>query len=245
MTFVDHLFVMLLFIVQPILGALSYRRYLRRIKAGYPADRIEVYLWTGIIQWLALAALTALWFWQHRPYSDLGFVPAGGFGFFIGIAILVGMCGVLLYSWRRSKQMTADEKSSQIRAMGDLVHLLPRNKQDLRAFFGLSLTAGIVEEIIYRGFVIWYLGLVMPVWAAIVISSILFGLGHTYQGVGGAIKTGFVGLLFGVFYVLTGSIWLPIVGHILFDALQGLTILEIQRGPESSDQSGQRVQAEA
>ena len=42
------------------------------------------------------------------------------------------------------------------------VHFLPRDDRELRAFVGLSATAGIVEEIIYRGFLIWCLALLMP-----------------------------------------------------------------------------------
>jgi membrane protease YdiL (CAAX protease family) len=30
-------------------------------------------------------------------------------------------------------------------------------------------------------------------------------------------------------YIFTGSIWVPIVGHILLDALQGLSLFEILR----------------
>jgi len=229
MTIVDHLFVFLLFVVQPVHGALSYRRYLGRIEAGQPTDRMSLYRWTGITQWLALATLMATWYWLDRPYSDLGFIQTGGTAFYVGVAVLIGVSCFLLYSWYRSKAMTIDEKSKQAQALGNLVHFLPCTIEHLRAFLKLSVTAGIVEEIIYRGFVIWYLALVMPIWGAVVVSSVLFGIGHSYQGVSGAIKTGLVGLSFGTLYVLTGSIWLPILGHVLLDALQGFTILEILR----------------
>ena len=59
--------------------------------------------------------------------------------------------------------------------------------------------------------------------------SVAFGLGHSYQGAGGAVKTGLVGLAFGVLYVATGSIWVPIVAHIVLDVLQGAAIHEILR----------------
>ena len=38
---VDHVFVLLLLVAQPIYGAISYRRYVARIAAGEPADRIR------------------------------------------------------------------------------------------------------------------------------------------------------------------------------------------------------------
>jgi membrane protease YdiL (CAAX protease family) len=69
----------------------------------------------------------------------------------------------------------------------------------------------------------------MPLWGAVIVSSLIFGLGHEYQGVAGIMRTGLVGLLFAVLYVSSGSIWIPIIGHVLFDILQGKTILELFR----------------
>ena len=107
--------------------------------------------------------------------------------------------------------------------------MLPRTRRDLRHFIGLSITAGIVEEIVYRGFVLWYLGLFMPLWAAVVVSSVAFGLGHSYQGARGGLRCGLIGLVFAIFYIVTGSIWLPIIGHAILDILQGMSVIEILR----------------
>jgi membrane protease YdiL (CAAX protease family) len=69
----------------------------------------------------------------------------------------------------------------------------------------------------------------MPLWGAVIVSSIFFGLGHSYQGVNGAVRTGLIGLAFAILYVGTGSIWIPIVVHALLDILQGGMILETFR----------------
>ena len=243
MTSVDHLFVFILIVVQPVYSAISYRRYLKRIEAGEPADRVSLYRFTSVAQWLALAALIATWYWLDRPYSALGFVSAGGVGFYIGAALIIAVSGGFFYGWRKTKTMTDDEKAKQVDSLGKLVHFLPANKRELRAFLGLSATAGIVEEIIYRGFVIWYLALFLPLWGAVVLSSVLFGIGHSYQGVGGAIKTGLAGLAFGALYVITGAIWLPILGNILLDALQGLAVHEIL-GPGTKKGNPETLEAQ-
>ena len=112
--------------------------------------------------------------------------------------------------------------------LGPLVHFLPQTSRDLRYFFGVSITAGIVEEIVYRGFVLWYLGSFMPLWVAVAVSSVGFGLGHSYQGAS-AVRAGLLGLGFAIYYVLTGSVWLPILAHIALDILQGLIIVEVFR----------------
>jgi len=235
MHIVDHLFVLMLFVVQPIHGAMTYRRWVARIKAGEPANRARLYMQTLALEWVALAVLGAAWYLLGRPAADLGFVPPGGNGFWIGAAVVVLATGFLIYAWRSSLTMTQEQKNKHIEPIGDLVHFLPRSKRDFRYFVAISITAGIVEEILYRGFAFWYLAQVMPIWAVVAVSSVAFGLGHSYQGAAGVAKVTLIGIAFGILYVATGSIWLPILAHAIFDVLQGASIVEVLRqhkGPE-------------
>ena len=237
---VDHIFMFLLFVVQPIHGAWSFNRYIAGVEAGEPADRVKLYQQTHILEWVAFAVLAATWSLLGRPIAALGFVTAGGTAFWIGLALTAVASAFLLYAWRQSKLMTADEKARQRQTFGKLEHFLPRTDRELRFVFGLSVTAGIVEETIYRGFALWYLAQLMPLWAAVVASAVVFGLGHSYQGAGGVARVAAIGVVFGAFYVLTGSIWLPILAHILLDALQGLSIAEILREDGETTDSKQR-----
>ena len=118
------------------------------------------------------------------------------------------------------------------------MHFVPRTREELKSFWRLSVTAGVTEEIIFRGFLIWYLLHFMPLWLAVVISSLVFGLCHSYQGLGGGIKTGLVGLAFALLYVLTGSIWVPIFGHIAWDMLQGQLIFDLQQMKQKDQEEG-------
>lgn len=232
--FVDHVFIFLLFVVQPIHGAFSYRRYVARVEAGEPADRVRLYVQTLVLEWVAFAVLGAAWYMLGRPVSDLGLVTSMGSGFWIGIGIVVLATVYLVFSWRAARRMTNEEKAKQRKFFGTLVHFLPQTDRDYRHFIGVSLTAGIVEEILYRGFVFWYLAQLMPLWAVIIVSSIAFGLGHSYQGIGGMVRVTLIGLAFGLFYVFTGSIWLPMLAHVILDVLQGAMLLEILRSDEDS-----------
>jgi membrane protease YdiL (CAAX protease family) len=61
-----------------------------------------------------------------------------------------------------------------------------------------------------------------PIWASVVISSVLFGAAHLYQGRGGLIGTGILGLLFGAFRAYTGSL-LPVAAwHAAVDIVAGI-----------------------
>lgn len=235
MHLVDHLFIFLLFVVQPIHGAISFRRYIARIEAGEAADRARLFREVLVLEWVSLAVLATAWYLLGRPAADLGFVPAGGNGFWIGVAIVAALTVFLIVSWRMSLTMSPEEKQKQKESFGNLVHFLPQSDRDLRQFIAVSITAGIVEEIIYRGFVFWYLAPLMPIWAVIAVSSVAFGLGHSYQGVGGMIRVTIIGLAFGALYVLTGSIWLPILAHAILDALQGISLVEVLRPVERSE----------
>jgi len=237
MHLVDHLFIFILFVVQPVHGAYEFRRYVRKVKAGEPADRVKLYRETAIYEWVALAALAAAWYFLGRQTADLGFVSPGGMEFWIGIALLVAATGYMVYTLQAVKTMAAEDKAEQIKSLGELAYMLPQNDRDYRSFIGVSITAGIVEEIIYRGFVFWYLAQIMPMWAVIVVSSVAFGLAHSYQGAGGVMRVTLVGLAFGGLYVLSGSIWLPIIGHVLVDILQGAMLLEIYRGTTNRQQT--------
>lgn len=230
---VDHLFILLLFVALPVYGVFETRYHNKKEKAGVPFDRIRFYRHTALVEWTFLAALGIEWFVLGRPIADLGFTLPQGKGFVIGAAVLLLGVAALVYSWQTARRASESEKSKQLDSIAGVARFVPHSSRELRSFIGVSITAGIVEEIVYRGFVLWYLSLFMPLWMAVAVSSIAFGLAHSYQGPNGALRAGLVGLAFGVFYVATGSIWLPIIGHVLLDVLQGMATRELYRGNDA------------
>lgn len=228
MTLFDHLYVALL-LVLPVYGWQSFRRAVALARAGRAPAKPHLYRENQALEWCLLAAVAALWLANGRPLAGLGFVAPGGTGFWFGALLAALGTAYFVYAWRSARHMDQAERERQYEALGDLRFFLPGTPRDYRQFAALSVTAGIVEEIVYRGFLIWYLTAFVPVWGAIVASSAIFALGHSYQGVAGMLRVFLVGNLFGVLYVLSGSIWIPIVLHILLDILQGATLLEIAR----------------
>lgn len=81
---------------------------------------------------------------------------------------------------------------------------------------GVSLGAGIGEEILFRGALQPLLqGWTTPV-VGLIVASVLFGLAHAANWTYIAI-TAAVGLYLGCLLMLTGSLLVPIVGHTLYD----------------------------
>ena len=87
-------------------------------------------------------------------------------------------------------------------------------------FLGLSWTlAAFGEEICFRGFLMNKLAKVFGEgrvgWvAALLLSSVLFGWGHTEQGVSGWIQEGLSGLILGILFLSAKrNLVVPIVAH--------------------------------
>ncbi len=234
MTPFDIGFLLVLFLVQPWYGRRAWVKLQASIAAGEPVNRVLIYAQTMAVQWAVFLLLLAGWWFLERPFAWLGVHDTIGAGF--GVVAVLGftalaVLGVL--AWRRRRASDA-EKREQRDKLGDLAPILPQDDRDLRAFFALSVTAGVVEELLYRGFVLWMLAQWMPLWAAVVLSSIAFGLAHSYQGRDGMLRTGAIGLLFAVLFIASGSIWLPMLFHALFDMVQGVQLRELfrQRDPQ-------------
>ena len=94
-------------------------------------------------------------------------------------------------------------------------------REELALFLKLSLTAGICEELLYRGYLIWYLERWIGPIPAVVAAALIFGFGHLYQGRRGMLTTALVGVVFGVVYRVSGSLYLGMVLHTLADAHSG------------------------
>jgi len=58
-----------------------------------------------------------------------------------------------------------------------------------------------------------------------------FGLARSYQGVTQVPKVIAVGAVFTVLYLMTGSIWVPMILHASLDILQGRLVYEAVRHP--------------
>jgi hypothetical protein len=87
---------------------------------------------------------------------------------------------------------------------------------------------GVLEEVIFRGFVIGWgtalLGERAAIWLML-LSAVIFGLAHFYQGWLGVLTTGLVGLALGWIYLRGGRVLLPaILVHMLINFV-GVTLI--------------------
>jgi len=110
------------------------------------------------------------------------------------------------------KQMTDSNQGA--------IEVLPRTKQEKYLFSLLALSAGICEEIIFRGFLVFLVLAIfpcLPIYLVILISTLIFGIAHAYQGLQGVISTGLLAAMFMCLFLVTDCLLFPILLHFIMD----------------------------
>jgi membrane protease YdiL (CAAX protease family) len=103
--------------------------------------------------------------------------------------------------------------------------MLPQSKLEIILWIFASMTAGVTEEIIFRGylqkqFIAW----TSNVTAGILLSAMAFGAGHLYQSWKPALVIGVYGVLFGVLAQKRNTLRPGMMAHAWHDAFTGLVM---------------------
>ena len=233
----DHGLVAVVFVVVfPLMGLWSYRRFLKRAAVEGEPALIREYRQT-IFFWLSglLLATIAVWLGQRRPLSALLTTDRGLFDSGLAYGMAAGMAlGIMA---RPILALVSNKAAAGLaEMMQPLAPFLPKSPRAMAWGLGVSLAAGVAEEVAYRGFLMAYLASMVPTWGAVAASALLFGAAHLYQGLVGVMATTVLGAVFAVMYLSTGSLLLPMLLHALIDVSSMVTaylVLQPARIPTS------------
>jgi membrane protease YdiL (CAAX protease family) len=238
-TAVQHLLFLFLVVVTPIWDYYDTSRLKRNPSS---AGKLRYYktlcgwLWISAIVaclsvgWHSLFTITptpgdASWLFGH---AWVRYLVEAVIALFMALLLLPAL---IVIGKKLKKQ---PRKYSSADAMKAFSYFFPATWAERRWFSFLCITAGICEETLFRGFLLHYLHLVpwsLNLTMALLLSSIIFGLQHLYQGAIGATSTVVIGLLFGLLFLLTGNLLLPMLCHAVMD----LRFLLILRPPDSKE----------
>ena len=189
---------------------------------------LEGYTPYGSTPWLL--AVAAVWLWWRGPgWRAIGLRRPESWVrvLIVGIAVGLGYQFISLYA---IEPLVARMTSTQLPDVSNFSSVVG-DKRQLAFWLLMSWTAAaFAEEAVYRGWLttrIAELGRFSSgAWAAAVISSsVLFGIAHFYQGASGMIATGLTGLVLACVYVATGrNLWASILAHGVMDTTGFLMI---------------------
>jgi uncharacterized protein len=199
--------------------ALLGRIIVNGMEAAANSHRRRFYLFTLLSEWLVFIYVIAGVRWhgrsaqlvlgdRWRSFRQLLRDIAIAAAFWI---IAAGILLVLAYF------LHAGEAQRQLQS------LLPRGGVDLTLWIALSITAGICEETIFRGYLqLQFIAFTRSAPAGILLSAAVFGAGHAYQGSRMIILIGVYGVLFGVLAHWRRSVRPGIIAHAWQDSLNGV-----------------------
>lgn len=92
--------------------------------------------------------------------------------------------------------------------------LTPHNFWEILLGFLLVLVVALAEEIIFRGYLLKrFQEITQSTTLGVLLSTLLFALGHGYEGSAGMVTVGYIGLVFSLLYLWQRSLIIPIVLH--------------------------------
>jgi membrane protease YdiL (CAAX protease family) len=184
-------------------------------------EKLALYAVTIAFQWLLVGVVAWRSFARGLTLQDMGLGQRPWVG--IVLASLLGAVCIGGLQWLNLRRMgkMEGEASELLRKLAN--RLLPVSLLEYLPYSALAITAGVCEEFVYRGFGIAALSKAgLPLWLVVVLSSILFGLAHAYQGRGGIVSTGIFGVLLAIGRLWLGSLIPVMMWHAGLDLAAGI-----------------------
>jgi membrane protease YdiL (CAAX protease family) len=137
-----------------------------------------------------------------------------------GVVFLAVALALVRPHWRRS----VEEKKPTWRLFA------PTNARERRMWVALSLSAGIGEELVWRGVLPALLAaLTLSLPAALTLSVLSFALAHAIQGVKSVFAIAGIAVAFHALVFVSGSLYVAMVVHFVYDVVAGFTYARFAR----------------
>ncbi len=217
------IFTFVLGVVFPTLDYVLYARW---------KSTLQIYAWNIVALW----SLTAACVWtsgvNQLALSDLGEQRGNVFRTLV-VCGIVGAIVLLLIRVQKVQKKKASPEQLE-KGLEKVKRLLPKNSTERAVWVVVSITAGVCEEILYRGWLLSLFGAALgSVWLGLLISSILFGFAHAYQGRNAIFGTGVGGAIFGIVFIVGGSLIPGQLLHTAMDLNSGLVMGKVAKRTEA------------
>lgn len=205
-----HLLFFYVLLGEPITGEWLYRNFIvnlytqARARTGYYYQKLSIY-WALIV----VVILIGMTLQPFAPIRWINFLDDRGWGLLWVVVITACISLIPLVYWGKS--------GAPILSVTNLTpSILPATRNEQLLYAAVAISAGVGEELIYRGFLWFYLRLVFPLipgWSLVIISTIIYAAGHYYQ-----VKSGYQKKW------VKGLSWIGILGNTLMGLVYGFMV---------------------
>ncbi len=190
-------------LVEPFVRT-NFYRMLKRQLATEPGARILYYRTQILWEWSWMVVLVVILIPVSEPLTWIGLSMPDLIGWII-LAVLLAGIALSIYLLQRNPRSLAAMK----RSLEGSAAILPTTPAERKWYTAAAITAGICEELLYRGFLIHFLYITFPgidfLFLAI-LSGFIYGLSRAYQGIKGILQTSLMGFSYAIIYFLSGNL---------------------------------------
>ena len=227
---IDHILAFILCVGIPLYGALQRQDGFSNISFSSEQKK-RIYI-SGSFSLFIMGTLVMLvWLLFKRPLGEIGLTQPSNFRSWWWMTIVFAgiymLDTVITLSSKKGIDKTVDNWKKK-------TPFLPTKTNELPEYFLLCFSAGVFEEIAYRGYLVnycWYLfdGNNYQQIFAIILPAFVFSLAHFYQGTKAVFKIFILAVFFGYLFLYSGSLLIVMILHFLVDAIGGLLTIKYMK----------------
>jgi len=177
---------------------------------------IQIYLAAAFMDW---ALLYYCWVGVHRWGGNLETLSGGRWTSWKSVAVDLGIALPFWILWEGAAFGVHWLLGAGSAKTVD--SLLPRSLLEILIWIGVSITAGICEELAFRGYLQGQLCALGGTIGAVLGQGLVFGLAHAYQGWRNVVVISVLGILFGILAAWRRNLRANIVVHAWADIWGG------------------------
>jgi membrane protease YdiL (CAAX protease family) len=224
---VDHILAFIFCIAIPVYSSWQRPGNLAGLQFS-TSDKKQIYLSGSFSLFILGFIVMAEWLLFKRPLAEAGFTQPHDFNTWWWVLIIFWILyigdTVIAISQKNKLEKTIDNWKRN-------TPFMPTGKEELPQYLLLCFSAGVFEEIAYRGYLITYClylfnGSPNKEMLAVIIPGAVFSVAHYYQGKKGVIKIFILSLFFGFIFIKSGSLLIVMLLHFLVDAIGGLLTMK-------------------
>ena len=212
-------------------GALALRDARQAAPAELTAtEKRSIYRRGSAVLWILAAGTVIWWGFAGRDWTSLGL----GAPRWTWTAACAALGFIVCLAADTARQVAPSRIEGTRQRWRMETPFMPVSAPEFRGYAVLALSAGVGEEIAYRGFMIAVLyAWLGPGWEGVALAiglpALFFGAAHAYQGRRGVVAASGVALAWGFVVMETGSVLPAIVFHALWDLFMGYLGLRLMR----------------
>jgi uncharacterized protein len=227
---VDHIIAFLFCIALPLYAA---RQRIKGTSFIYfnSEQKKQIYISGSFSLFIMGAIVVSVWLIFRRPLAELGLTQPRDFRSWWWLAIIFVLAYLVDTVITLSSKKNIDEAVDNWKKR---TPFLPTKNSELPEYFLMCFSAGVFEEIVYRGYLVnycWYLfeGSDYRQMIAVLLPALAFSIAHFYQGAKAVLKIFFLAVFFGYLFIFSGSLLIVMILHFLVDAIGGLLTIKYMK----------------